>query len=345
MKRNVLLVFLWIAVIIGFPLFIRTFLVEAYTIPTASMENTLCVGDYLVVSKFHYGARLPETPLSVPFMHNRLPFSRTKSYSELIQLPYFRFPGLSEIKRNDLVVFNWPMDSNRPVDKRDNYIKRCVGMPGDTLEIVDEVLFINGEKAFSPPNLQYSYFVQTNGAHLDLVPFKERKIEMVPVHGDTYLMFLTEENYAWVQELPHIRSIQKKVSPKEQVEIQRYYFPPDVEHFKWNADNYGPLVIPQKGATVAIDPSNIKIYERIIQSYEENQLDYRGDKIIINGQEADTYTFKMNYYWMMGDNRQNSEDSRFWGFTPEDHIGGKAWVLWREKEVSLRFVEEETGKN
>ncbi len=308
---------------------IRTFIIEAYTIPTGSMEKTLLVGDFLFVSKFHYGPRIPNTPIAFPFAHNTMPVIGTKSYSELIKFPYYRLPKLQDIKRNDIVVFNWPQQEERPVDKRDNYIKRCVGVPGDTLDVLNGVLFVNGDKAFTPPHMQYMYFIQTDGSTINPRILEEYDInDWEMANKGIYRMFLTDENYERIKALPMVKRIERKISPKGEVEMQRYYYPPDMEHFKWNVDNYGSLIVPEKGITVQLNAENIKVYERIITLYEGNALNYKGSKILINGEEASAYTFKMNYYWMMGDNRHNSEDSRFWGFVPEDHIVGKAWIIW-----------------
>lgn len=310
---------------------IRAFIIEAYTIPTSSMEKTLLVGDFLFVSKFHYGPRVPMTPLAFPFAHHTLPGIGIKSYVDWIKLPYYRLPKLQDVKRNDIVVFNWPQEDFRPVDKRENYIKRCVGIPGDTIEVIAGILYVNGAPAYEPQKMQYQYYVQTDGSNINPKTLKELDVtdgDRVFSGKGLYLLSLTQKSRDAVKGFVNVKKMERKVTPKGQVELQRYYFPRDLERFPWNVDYYGPLVIPKKGVTVNLTSDNLPVYERIIGIYENNKLEKRDGKIFINGQQADSYTFKMNYYWMMGDNRLNSEDSRFWGFVPEDHIVGKAWIIW-----------------
>ncbi|HXH19245.1 MAG TPA: signal peptidase I [Chitinophagales bacterium] len=310
---------------------IRAFIIEAYTIPTSSMEKTLLVGDFLFVSKFHYGARVPMTPLAFPFAHHTMPLIGTKSYLDWVQLPYYRLPKLQDIQRNDIVVFNWPQEDFRPVDKRENYIKRCVGIPGDTVEVIAGILYVNGEKAYEPENMQYQYYVQTDGSAINPKAIQELDITdggRVPSNKGLYLLSLTSKSYKAVKKFGNVKNTERKIMPKGNVEPQRYYFPPDLKKFPWNVDYYGPIVVPKKGASVKLTLDNLPLYERIISLYEGNRLEKKDGRIFINGQETDSYTFKMNYYWMMGDNRLNSEDSRFWGFVPEDHIVGKAWIIW-----------------
>ncbi|GIV32974.1 MAG: signal peptidase I [Chitinophagales bacterium] len=310
---------------------IRTFIMEAYTIPTGSMEKTLLVGDFLFVSKFHYGPRVPMTPLSFPLTHNTLPLTGTNSYVEWIKLPYYRLPRLEDIKRYDIVVFNWPQQDNRPVDKRDNYIKRCVGLPGDTILVVQGILYVNGKRAYEPEYMQYQYFVQTDGTPFSTQLLEEYDITdamRVASNKGLYLMNLTRANYERIKSLPFVKSVEPKVSPKGQIEPQRYYFPPDIKKYPYNVDYYGPVTVPFKGQVIELNTHNLPLYYRLITLYEQNSLEVKDDKIFINGEQTATYTVKMNYYWMMGDNRHNSEDSRFWGFVPEDHIVGKAWIIW-----------------
>jgi signal peptidase I len=341
---------------------IRMFLIEAYTIPTSSMEKSLLVGDFLFVSKIHYGPKLPNSPLSFPFVHNTMPFSSSrKSYLEWIKFRYYRFPGFEEIENNDVVVFNYPNGDTvalkiqnpdyyelsrqygrdriwrdpvnfgnviyRPVDKRENYIKRCIGIPGDTLFIDDQKIYINGKELVSPGIRQYKYIVSTNGDPINPKRLEKLNVteEIRAIGRDQYVMTLTDAAAAEIKGYANVVSIEKQ--DHSAGEWAPYTFPFD-SSMRWNVDNYGPVLIPKKGMTIPVNRENISLYERIIDVFEDNDLSITGDKIYINGQPASSYTFKMDYYWMMGDNRHNSADSRFWGFVPEDHIVGKAVFVW-----------------
>ena len=308
---------------------IRTFFIEAYTIPTSSMEKSLLVGDFLFVSKVSYGARIPNTPLSFPFAHHTLPFTDdTKSYLEWIKLPYYRLPGLSKIKNNDVVVFNYPMEDFRPVDKQENYIKRCVGIPGDTLQVKESTLYINNKIADKPDKMQYRYHIVTDGTGFNSKSIKELDITEggpLDVPGE-FAMLLTRENAEKIKQFANVKSVEPYIENPKSIDTMSMF--PHHRNFGWNVDNYGPLVIPQAGATVSINPANIALYARIIEVYEHNKLEINNNTILINGAPASSYTFKMDYYFMMGDNRHNSADSRFWGFVPIDHIVGKGVFVW-----------------
>ena len=346
-------------------LIIRTFLFEAYTIPSSSMEKSLLVGDYLVVSKIGYGPRIPNTPLAFPFVHHTLPWSKTaKSYIEKPQLPYKRLPGTTDIKRNDPIVFNFPAgdtvsevyQSNvtfyqlcryfgrdkvmsdkkqfgniitRPVDKRENYVKRLIGMPGDTLQIIDGIVYINGEIGEQPNEMQHNYIVKitSNGINPKILEKYNITEGYRTAHADELIFNMTADIAEEFRKLPFVKSVERRIAPAG-TEVSEDIFPNDTTLFKWNADNFGPIVIPQEGKTVKINTENIALYDRIIRAYELNDMKIKDGKIFINGEETDEYTFKMDYYWMMGDNRHNSQDSRFWGYVPVDHIVGKPVFVW-----------------
>jgi signal peptidase I len=359
---------------------IRTFVFEAYTIPSGSMEKTLLVGDFLFVSKFSYGPRIPNTPLSVPFVHNTMPITNGKSYVEWIKLPYIRwFPG--QIRRNDVVVFNFPegdtlidlpeyeskdpyydvcrrvghgnADSGRqiiwndpdqypliihPVDKEENYIKRCIGIAGDSLQIKNQVVYINGRPSDFPAESETPYIVRTGGQALDESVMKEEydldmdnADEVQPLDSpNSYRMLLTARARKKMVQNGLAKSITPVIDHSQQV----YPYDPSL---KWTDDNYGPLWIPQKGRALLLTPDNYSIYERPIRVYEGNKLEIRDGRIFINDKAVNSYTFKMNYYWMMGDNRHESQDSRFWGFVPEDHVVGEAWRIWMSWDKGVRW--------
>ena len=322
---------------------VHTYLIQPFTIPTSSLEKSLLVGDFLFVSKMNYGARVPMTTIALPMVHDSIPLTKNKSYLTYPQLPYMRLPGIQNIDRTDIVVFNWPVDTvfkffdtskrraYKPVDKKSNYVKRCVGIPGDNLSIKDGVIYIDGKLLQLPERAkpQFSYKVTFDGktaVNLEYL-FKDLDITDPAFFTDDtkrdtlFLSALTEAGAQRLKNTPGITAVVRQISK----DVDNGVFP----HInKWNRDNYGPIYIPEKGKTVPLTTETVPLYKAIISDYENNDLKINGSEIRINGQIATSYTFGQNYYWMMGDNRHNSEDSRYWGFVPENHIVGKPVFIW-----------------
>ena len=354
---------------------IRIFFFEMYVIPSPSMEKTLLVGDYLCVSKVAYGPKMPNTPLSFPFVHHTMPFSQTRrSFSEIIRWPYHRLKGFGHPQHNDVVVFNFPAGDtvilenqqisyydvlrefqnaygeqqgrkmlqkqyhviSRPVDKRENYIKRLIGMPGDTIRIVASQVTVNGVEPAALPGLQYVDYIQTNGSPISAQTFEDMGVTREDINynnaNQTYRVPLTEDMVQRVRKFRNVLSVRKEEATRPSPAIF-----PHSPLYPWNEDNFGPLWVPSKGSTVQLTLENLPLYARIIETYEENDLAVSEGVIYINGDPADSYTFGMDYYFMMGDNRHNSADSRYWGFVPADHIVGKASFVWLSLDKDKSF--------
>ncbi len=373
---------------------VHTYFIQPYTIPTSSLEKSLLVGDFLFVSKFHYGARTPMTPIAAPMVHDTLPIVKVKSYTAKPSLPYFRFPALQKIERNDIVVFNWPADTlfhmykaadkryDKPIDKKTNYVKRCTAIPGDNFEIRDGIIFINGKESILPERAkpQYFYLIKSKDASIDnlkefyqisegypLFEIKneiwdkpELKNELISqyafeeisrdtlttaitgqidqeIYSKLGLMIspnyfygnLTFEKFEKLKSDSRISFVKRQISKEAEDGIFTDILDgkPSSKN-SWNKDNMGPIYIPEAGKTVALNKEDLPLYKKVIGEYEGNDLKVNGDEIRINGQIATSFTFKQDYYWMMGDNRHNSLDSRYWGFVPADHIVGKPIFIW-----------------
>ena len=370
---------------------VHNYFIQPYIIPTGSLEKTLLIGDFLFVSKFHYGARTPTSAVAFPMVHDTIPIIKKRSYLKKPQLPYFRLPGFQDVKRNDIVVFSWPADTVRkffvrekgiikPIDKKSNYVKRCVGIPGDSLEIINGFVYINGVQNALPDraktqythygynnkgvssrkllnagykdfNRKYKIRKATQATYDEIAPFilgvlsseDEYYTVITPSSGippeiigklrisAKELLDAKKEIILTVLEAKEILrtgivdSIVQKITQTKTANIN---FFPNAIPYDWNEDNFGPILIPKAGMTIDINEQTLPLYKKIIREYEKNELSKEGSTIFINGKEASSYTFEQDYYWMMGDNRHRSEDSRYWGYVPEDHVVGKPVLVW-----------------
>ena len=377
---------------------VHTYVMQPYTIPTSSLEKTLLVGDYLFVSKFHYGARVPTTTIATPMLHDSIPTSivskkNTKSYLNKPLLPYLRIPGFQKIKRNDIVVFNWPVDTLvhwmdpskgtdfKPLDKKTNYVKRCVGIAGDTLEVRDGYVYINGKQNILPDRAKLQFYnrvysekglstqkllrytdkeferkfiinftsqnqfekvmryatnnpekikdnqfiITTSDEGIPQWIINGYRLDIKEISTKIRKANITDEIAAKLRKDSEVDSVVKVINPKGNKGNNMF---PQGTNLSWNTDNYGPIYIPKKGTTVPLNMNSIPFYERIIEDYENNQLEVIGEHIFVNGKKSTSYTFKQDYYWMMGDNRQNSLDARSWGYVPFDHVVGKPVLIW-----------------
>jgi signal peptidase I len=370
---------------------VHTYFIQPYIIPTGSLEKTLLTGDFLFVSKYHYGARVPQTAVSFPMVHDTIPVVKIRSYLKNPEIPYMRLPRLQKIKRNEIVVFSWPADTvrqffrkearvDKPIDKKSNYVKRCVAIPGDTLEIIDGIIHINGEQTVLPdrakPLYGYTAYSKTGISARELIKqgikdlnrrfrienditqqqlnalfanninvirqgdmliaitgsrgiprslIRKERLRVTELRETKKTVFLTIDEANSLTNNISLDSLVRNINQTKTYNTN--FFPNDIR-YNWNEDNFGPIVMPKQGITVVITRENIALYKKLIRDYENKSLEEINGTYYIDGKATDTYTFEKDYFWMMGDNRHRSEDSRFWGFVPDNHIVGKPIFIW-----------------
>ncbi len=329
--------------------FIRWIFMEAYVIPTPSMERSLLVGDFLFVNKAEYGPRTPKTPLQIPLTHQTIWGTKIPSYISWASIPHLRLPSFGKVERNDVVVFNYPPDdqfnrkidgSHHPMDLKTHYIKRCVAIAGETLEVRGGQVYVNGEVGQNPPQMQFSYFVETDQAIRERIwndlGIRENQPIATRDGKRGYLILTDQKSLDKLKSFPFVKNVEMQLNDADEIESDIF---PNARYFGWNRDHFGPLPIPYRGMTIDITEKNLTMYGSTIRDYEDNEdVSIAIEELTIDGQKLTSYTFKKDYYFMMGDNRHNSLDSRYWGFVSEDFIVGEASFIWMSFDNNASFL-------